>query len=125
MFTTYYNEKTLSSYGNVYLLQYGSYINKNVMEENIKKLDNYISYEDDGKYYVFLGMYTNLENAKKVSKIFEDKNIYTFIKNDYIDNNEIINKITNLEKNITEEEDANKIDEINNKILDEVESIVY
>lgn len=103
--------------GNIYLLQYGSYINPYVLEENVKKLDNYISYEEDGKYYVFLGGFTNLENAKKVSKILKDENIFTYIKNDYIGNSEIIRKVNEWEKNIQEEEDSNKILEINNQIL--------
>lgn len=125
MFSSYQNEQVLSSDGNVYLLQYGSYINQNVMNENIKKLDNYISYEDDGKYYVFLGCFTDLSNAKKMSKILENKNIYTYIKNDYLGNSEVVNKIKDLEKNIMENDDIKEISNINDEILNLLKNVVY
>ena len=111
--------------GNIYLLQYGSYINKNVMNENVQELNNYISYEDDGKYYVFLGMYTNLEIAEKVSKIFENKNIYTYIKNDYLTDKKVFSEIMELEKEIKEENDLGKIEVVNNRILDIIKSITW
>lgn len=125
MFSSYQNEQVLSSDGNIYLLQYGSYINQNVMNENIKKLDNYISYEDDGKYYVFLGCFTDLSNAKKMYKIFENKNIYTYIKNDYLGNSEVVNKIKDLEKDIMESDDIKEISNINDEILNLLKNVVY
>lgn len=118
MFTEYHNEKVMTMDGNIYLLQYGSYISKNVMEENVKKLDYYITYEEDGKYYVFIGAYINLENARKVSKIYEDRGIYTYIKNDYIGNSDIINKISKLEVKLENEDNIDKIYEVNKKILE-------
>lgn len=125
MFSSFSNSHSLSRNGNIYLLQYGSYINKSIMEENVQRLNNYISYENDGKYYVFLGVYTNLELAKRVSEIFENKNIYTYIKNDYLGDREAINRIMELEKEIIEENDLGKIDIVNNKILDTIKDVVY
>ena len=125
MFSTYHNEQVFSSDGNIYLLQYGSYINEKVMKENIQKLDNYITYEDDGKYYVFLGCFTNLSNAKKMSKIFENKNIYTYIKNDYLGNSDVIEKIKELEKDIMEINDIKEISDVNDAILNLLKSVVY
>ena len=118
MFSSYKNEQVMSSDGNLYLLQYGSYISRDVMEENVKKLDDYFMYEDDDKYYVFLGAYTDLSIAKKVSKILDNKGIYTYIKNDYLGNSEVISKINTLEKNIIMEDDEEKINEINQKIIE-------
>ena len=82
VFTTYEVEQVMTSSGNIYLLQYGSYINKDVMKENIKELEDYIVYEHDNKYYVHLGAFTNIDTARKMQKYFEDINIYTYIKND-------------------------------------------
>lgn len=113
----------MTSDGNLYMLQYGSYISKDVMEENVKKLNNYLVYEEDMKYYVFLGAYTDLSIAQKVSKIFENQGLYTYIKNDYLGNSEVIKRISELEKNIFEEEDNVKISAINNKILDILKNI--
>ena len=105
------------SNGNIYLLQYASFINKDIMNENIKKLDNYIIYEHDDKYYVHLGVYYSLDTARKMQKYFENKDIYTYIKNDYITDETIINKIKEIDKDILNEEDNNKIIELNKKIL--------
>ena len=118
LFTTYETEQVMTSSGNIYLLQYGSYINKEVMNENIKKLDNYIIYEHDGKYYVHLGAYTNLETAKKMQNYFKNQNIYTYIKNDYLTNMDIIDKITIIDNKIFNENDFSKNIEYNQKILE-------
>ncbi len=117
LFTSYESEKVMESYGNVYLLQYGSYINKVVMNENIKRLDDYIIYEDDNKYYVHVGVYTNLETAHKMQKIFKNKNIHTYIKNDYLGDNKIISEISKLDQLLLNEENNEKMFEINKKIL--------
>lgn len=118
VFKTYEVEQVMVSSGNIYLLQYASFINKDVMEENIKKLDDYIVYELDNKYYVHLGAYTNIDTAWKMQKYFENNNIYTYIKNDYLSNMEIIDKITEYDQKILEEKDFNKNLEYNKKILD-------
>jgi hypothetical protein len=106
----------MTSSGNIYLLQYGSFINKDVMNENIKKLNDYIVYEHDDKYYVHVGAYINIDTAIKMQKFFENENIYTYIKNDYIGNSEVINKIKEVDKEILNEDNYEKIIE-NNKII--------
>ncbi len=101
--------------GNIYLLQYGSYISKNVMEENIKKLDDYIIVEEDNKFYVYIGAFTSLRNAKGLQEELEQENIYTYIKNDYIGDSEIMNKIKKLDSEILSDE--KKLKENNKEIL--------
>ena len=112
------------SSGNIYLLQYGSYINKEVMKENVNRLDDYIMEFHDDKYYVYVGAYINIDTAKKMQKYFENENIYTYIKNDYISNSEVINKIEEIDKEILEEENYNKLIENNIKILNILKNIV-
>lgn len=112
------------SSGNLYLLQYGIFIDKNVMDENIKKLDDYIIYERDNKYYVHLGAYTNIDTAKKMQKYFENINIYTYIKNDYISDMKIIDKITEYDQKILNEKDYSKNILYNKKILKILKNIV-
>ena len=108
----------MTSNGNIYLLQYGSYISEDVMNENIKKLDNYITYYYDDKYYVHIGAYFNLDTAKKMQKFFENENIYTYIKNDYLGNSEIIDKIIELDNKIFNDDNYETIVDNNNEILD-------
>ena len=117
IFKSYETEQVMKSSENIYLLQYGSYINKDVMNENIKRLDNYITYEHDNKYYVYVGAFTNLDTAKKMQNYFKNKNIYTYIKNDYITNMDIIDKITNLDEKILNEKESSKLIKYNKEIL--------
>lgn len=114
----------MTSSGNIYLLQYGSYISEEVMNENIKKLDDYIVYYHDDKYYVYVGAYFNLDTANKMKKFFENDNIYTYIKNDYIGDSEVINEIKKIDKEILDEDNYNKIKENNKKILNILKNIV-
>ena len=117
MFTTYDNEKVMTSDGNIYLLQYGSFINKEVMNENVKKLDHYLVYEHDDKFYVYIGAFTRIDTALKMQTIFKNENIYTYIKNDYLGNSDVINEIGKLDEQIYNEKNITKIKEINNDIL--------
>ena len=124
VFSTYEVEQVMTSKGNIYLLQYGSYIDKNVMNECIKKINDYIIYELDGKYYVHLGAYTNIDTAKKMQKYFKNQGIYTYIKNDYLSNIELIDEITKLDNKVLNEDDFNKNIKYNKKILEILKSIV-
>ena len=118
MFSTYEIEKVMTSDGNIYYLQYASFTKKDVMEESVKKLNKYLIKESDNKYYVYVGASTILENANLLKKIYEENGIYTYIKNDYFDNSDIMNKIKKIDKEIINEEDDNIIMEKNKEILE-------
>lgn len=118
MFSSYETEQVMKSSENIYLLQYGSYINKEVMDKNISKLDDYILYEKDNKYYIYVGAYTSIETTTKMRDYFNNQKIYTYIKNDYLDDLDTINDIDNLDKKILNEKDYKKNKEYNKKILD-------
>ena len=100
MFTSYKDEEVSTMEGNLYLLQYGTYLNSLVMEENVKRLDDYITYYHDDKYYVFVGASTLYENALLLSEQLENEGIYTYIKNDYLSDNELLKIINTLDKDI-------------------------
>ena len=118
LFSTYREEQVMISSGNIYLLQYGSYLNEEVMNENISKLEDYLIYQTDNKYYVHIGVYTNIDTANKMKKYFENKNIYTYIKNDYLSDTELINSIKDYDNKLLNEKKNSKIIELNKKILD-------
>ena len=123
MFSTYQNEQVMTLDGNIYLLQYGSYINKEVMQDNLNKLNDYITYEDDNKYYVFVGAFINLENALKLQNILNNQNIYTYIKNDYISDNKIIKEIEKYDEEAIKTDDEDKIIKLNKNILSILKSV--
>lgn len=54
----------------VYFLQVGVYSTKESMEENTKKIPNYIYQESENKYYVYVGMSLNEKNANKLKEFF-------------------------------------------------------
>ena len=114
----------MTSSGNIYLLQYASFINKDVMNENIRRLDDYIIYEHDNKYYVHVGAYINIDTAKKMQEYFKSKNIYTYLKNDYISDSDIISKIKEIDEKILNEKDYKNLIKYNKKILDILKNIV-
>ena len=118
IFSGYEEETVMKSEGNVYLLQYGIYTDKDVLNENIKKLSNYIVYEESNKYYVYLGVFINYENAYKMSELLENEKIYTFIKNDYIGDNDLVDKLKILDKKVTNLKKESEIKEISLKMLD-------
>ena len=118
IFQSYKIETVMASTGNIYYLQYAVFTNKEVMNENITKLDDYIIYEVDNKYYVCLGLYSSLDTALKVKKILDNMGVYTYIKNDYITDTSLIKIINDHDKLVLEEKDINKVLEINKKNLD-------
>ncbi len=79
--------------GNIYYVQYGVYISKEAAVKNSKSLDNYLIKEDDDKFYVYLGVTTTLNTALKIQNYYEDKNIHTYIRSDYVENSETLNKL--------------------------------
>lgn len=118
LISSYQEETVMKSEGNVYLLQYGIYTTKEVLNENIKKLTDYIVYEKDNKYYVYLGIFVNYENAYKVSELLENSNIYTYIKNDYLGDTNLIKKLNILDEKMTNLKKEHEIKSLNREMLD-------
>jgi len=118
LISSYQEETVMKSEGNVYLLQYGIYTTKEVLNENIKKLTDYIVYEKDDKYYVYLGIFVNYENAYKVSELLENSNIYTYIKNDYLGDTNLIKKLNILDEKMIDLKKEFEIKSLNREMLD-------
>lgn len=118
LISSYQEETVMKSEGNVYLLQYGIYTTNEVLNENIKKLTDYIVYEKDNKYYVYLGIFVNYENAYKVSELLENSNIYTYIKNDYLEDSNLIKKLNILDEKMTDLKKEHEIKSLNREMLD-------
>ena len=111
IFDSYETEAVMSSDGNVYMLQYGAYVSEDVMKENIKNLTDYfyITEEHDDVYYIYLGVSTNYDNALNIAKIYKDKDIHLYIKENYLGNSNLIGKIKELDKLIETEKDDKEI----------------
>lgn len=108
----------MESLGNLYLLQYGAYTSEEVMNENLKKINNYLTVTENNKYYIYLGAFTNYENAYHTQQLLEDEQIYTYIKNTYVNDNQVIKKIKILDEKLSEEKDTNSTKELTIKMLE-------
>lgn len=111
IFDSYETEAVMSSEGNIYMLQYGAYINREIMNESIKKLkkDTYITVYDNETYYVYLGISTIYENAFDIKKYYENQDIFLYIKDYYIGDSLLKDEINKLDSLIIHETDHNKI----------------
>lgn len=107
IFDSYEAEEVMTSDGNVYMLQYGAYTDKSVMNENIKNLDKdiYITVYENEIYYVYLGITTNYDNALNLKKIYDDMDIFLYIKDNYLGNSQLIEKIKKLDNLMRNEKD--------------------
>ena len=118
IFKNYNENQYLSSDGNIYYIQYGVYNSKDVALSNASKLTNYIIKELDEKYYIYLGVTTSLDNALKIQNLYSDKDIYTYIKADYVKNSETLEKLKEYDDLINEKVSETEIESVIKEIFE-------
>ena len=124
-------------------IMYHGCSNKHFTIENFKEkirifntLDEYIEYEhmmdisqsiprlkSKGRTNLdaaFHGIYftPNYENAYKVSELLENSSIYTYIKNDYLGDSNLIKKLNILDEKMTNLKKQHEIKSLNREMLD-------
>lgn len=105
----------------IYFLQYGVYTNPN--SSNLKDT-KYIEVKEDGKYYVYIGMTTNLENAEKIKKIYQDDKKELYIKESYISNNEFVSELSQYDVLLDSSKTKEEVNSILSTILSTYEELV-
>lgn len=86
-----YLDTTIGNDGNVYFLQQGVYTDK----KNIRNISaNYITVEEENKYYTYLGMTMDKSLAEKIKSSYNEKGIPVYIKLVSITNQEFLNELT-------------------------------
>ena len=85
---------TFQDAGIVYFLQQGVYSSIDSMKTNVKNLSDYLYQEEEGKYYVYFGITSKEENAKKVKEIYEKNNQLTYIKAMVVSNKEFLSTLS-------------------------------
>ena len=63
----------------------------------------------DDKYYVYLGITEDYNLALKIQKYYKSKNIYTYIRSDYVENSETLNKLKDYDNKIKDTKDEDII----------------
>ena len=118
IFKNYQGTKYIEEDGNIYFLQYGVYTNEEAAISNTQKLTNYKIYVLDDKYYVYLGITSNYDVALKLQNIYKQKNIYTYIRKDYVENSETLNILKKYDKKIENLDNEEQLENVMKEILE-------
>lgn len=122
-----YQEEILDAFGtgkSYYFLQEGVYSTEENLEENIKNLDTKLIIEEDGKYYVYLGITQEKANAEKIKQIYENDGYQIYIKERNISNEEFYNNVNQFDLLIQSTDNPEEILTIEEVVLANYEEIV-
>ena len=108
---------------NIYFLQEGMSSDKNEFDDDDKKYD-YIVEKIGDKYYAYVGITTNLSNANKIKKIYDNKNIDTYIRKRNIKNEEFYNNLEQYDILLSGALKDKEVLSINKVILSSYEEMV-
>ncbi len=113
------------SYDNyVYMLKYGSYDSLDDMSNSITNVDRYVYIENDGKINAYVGISKTKDNANKIKKIYDNKDIKLLVEKVQIENEEFIQNLNEYEKLLDATEDENSLIIIEKQILSCYEDVV-
>ena len=107
-----------------YFLQIATSTNKELIEENTQKINYKIIEESQGKYYAYVGITKNIENAKKIKKIYENQNYSIYIKEKQLTNDELSSNITQFDLLINSTNNKDEILTINKVVIASYEEII-
>ena len=120
-----YNGIRVSSLSNnVYFIQYGVFSGEYSMNENTTNLQNFVYNVDSDEYYVYVGITSSLDNAKKIQDYYKSLGYETIIKEYGISNKEFIEKLKNLDKVLESTTDMTDTSSLINEILETYEEVV-
>ena len=117
VFKNYDGREYLDEDGNIYYVQYGVYNSNEAALSNASKLSNYTIKEIDEKFYVYLGVSTSLDTALKIQDLYKEKDIYTYIRADYVNNSETLEKLKEYDELIQEKSDEVEIQAVMKEIF--------
>jgi len=118
------SSKTEDNENLVYFLQLGVYTNKNSMSLDTKNVETKIVTEEDGKYYVYVGISKNKKNLKKISNIYINSGYNLYIKEQLVMNKEFIVNLEQFDKLIDSAKTDEEVNTINTVILSSYEEMV-
>ena len=120
-----YNGIKVSNTGyELYFIEYGTYNTINDMEKETINLENYIYNEIDNKYYVYVGITEEKENAERIVEHFKKLGYATTIKKFGITSKEYIDIIKNYEKLLKEINDDTAFSSLISQMLTKYEEVV-
>lgn len=127
LINSYDNKKALTVAKNVqtvYYIQRGVYSNKDSMKENMSEFESYIYNKKEGKYYTYIGMSQNKENAEKLKEYYKKQGYETIIKEKHTDNTNFLTVLSQYDKLLESTDNTQTINVICNQILSKYEELV-
>ena len=107
-----------------YFLQEGIYSSKDIMQENVGDLTNKLVTLEDNKYYVYVGITMDYDNAKKIKKIYEDMGYKVYIKTVSLDNEEFSSNVSQFDLLVKESESDDDVLTVEEVVLANYEEII-
>lgn len=107
--------QTFNEDNKYYLLQEGVYKSKSNMQSQTRDLNPKIYEEKEGKFYVYVGITRNENNAKKIKEIYENAGYDIYLKEIKITDEEFYNNVTQFDiliDNTTNEDEILTIEEV-------------
>lgn len=99
---------------NFYYIQQGVYID----DKNIQELEvSSITVFEENKYYIYLGMTTKEEIAKKIKEMYEKEGMTIYIKEGYTNNQEFLSELSQYDVLLESTNNQEEIENILETIL--------
>lgn len=106
-----------------YFLQEGIYSSKDIMQENVGDLANKLVVLEDNKYYVYVGITMNQDNANKIKKIYEDMGYQVYIKKMTLNNEEFASNVSQFDLLVQESDTTEDVLTVEEVVLANYEQI--
>lgn len=117
--------KLASSSGEViYFIKYGEYKSINEMEKETINLQDYIYNENNGKFYVYIGITNNQNNMYKLIDYFNSLGYIVYAEEYLVTNQQFLDELNNYDNILEDTNDDIAIASITNQILAKYEEIV-
>ena len=130
MFNQYKKEKSMQTTPVVqleetlYFLQQGVYSNIENMQKNLTDFEYYIYTENNGKYYVYIGITKSKENMEKLKGYFNQKGYDIYVKQISVKNTAFLEVLDQYEQLLKGTNDAKTIEAACTQILAKYEELV-
>ena len=119
------NAKSIFNSGELYyFVQEGVYTNKKIMNNDLKDIKNRAVISKNNKYYVYVGISKDLEIAKLIKKIYEDKGYQIYIKELSVDDKEFSSNVEQFDLLIKNSTNYENILTIESVVLSNYEEII-
>ena len=116
--------KNITSKELYYFLEEGKVANKEILENKVSNLTTSVIDYKNNDFYIYRGITKDLDAAKKVKKILEDKGFSITIKEKYLNNQEFSTTITQFDNLINTSLTTDEILKVEEVVLSTYEEVV-